>query len=232
MASSTLWTWVWVSSRSWNDREVWCAAVHGVTKSQTWLSDWTQLNCLKSHSPQHLLDRRSQASKVEMSTLVHQILWSGGRRASLEKEFLVSQAPPQLILKCDYLIFPLCFWINTQLTCGPVYIFVHPTATTGSGVMRQGFWDDREPSTREARAGGWALARQSENLCLSTNVGGLWSPGEPYGQPQPHIHIGAQALLQSTWGSAYSWCLPLHKHWRLITGHQEKSWWSYRWGWR
>ena len=26
------------------DRETWCAAVHGVTKSQTWLSDWTELN--------------------------------------------------------------------------------------------------------------------------------------------------------------------------------------------
>ena len=25
------------------DREVWCAAVHGFTKSQTWLSDWTEL---------------------------------------------------------------------------------------------------------------------------------------------------------------------------------------------
>ena len=25
------------------DRETWCAAVHGVTKSWTWLSDWTQI---------------------------------------------------------------------------------------------------------------------------------------------------------------------------------------------
>ena len=28
------------------DREAWHAVVHGVAKSQTWLSDWTELNCL------------------------------------------------------------------------------------------------------------------------------------------------------------------------------------------
>ena len=25
------------------DREAWCAAIHGITKSRTWLSDWTEL---------------------------------------------------------------------------------------------------------------------------------------------------------------------------------------------
>ena len=32
------------------DREAWCAAVHGVTVSQTWLSDWTELMCVHIHS--------------------------------------------------------------------------------------------------------------------------------------------------------------------------------------
>ena len=45
MASLTQWTWVWVNSRSLvMDREAWRAAVHGVAKSRTRLSDWTELN--------------------------------------------------------------------------------------------------------------------------------------------------------------------------------------------
>ena len=39
MASPSQWTWVWANSRRWW-REVWRAAVRGITKSLTWLSDW------------------------------------------------------------------------------------------------------------------------------------------------------------------------------------------------
>ena len=46
MASLTRWTWVWVNSGSWwwTERPGWRAAVHGVAKSWTQLSDWTELN--------------------------------------------------------------------------------------------------------------------------------------------------------------------------------------------
>ena len=44
MTSLTQWTWVWVNSQEIvKDRKAWCAAVHGVTKSQTWLSDLTSI---------------------------------------------------------------------------------------------------------------------------------------------------------------------------------------------
>ena len=44
IASPTQWTWVWASSGSWwMHREAWHAAVHGVTRNWTWLSDWTEL---------------------------------------------------------------------------------------------------------------------------------------------------------------------------------------------
>ena len=39
------------------DREAWCAAIHAVTKSQTQLSNWTELNWNKRHIPLKYLPR-------------------------------------------------------------------------------------------------------------------------------------------------------------------------------
>ena len=45
MASPTWWTheFEW-TPRVGDGQEAWCAAIHGVAKSHTWLSDWTELN--------------------------------------------------------------------------------------------------------------------------------------------------------------------------------------------
>ena len=37
------------------DREAWCAVVHGVTKSRTWLSNWTELNPFSWELQSHYL---------------------------------------------------------------------------------------------------------------------------------------------------------------------------------
>ena len=54
MASPIRRTWVWARPGSWwwTDKEAWHAAVHGVAKSQIWLSDWTELVIWKlTYSP-------------------------------------------------------------------------------------------------------------------------------------------------------------------------------------
>ena len=40
------------------DREAWCAAVHGVTKSWTQLSDWTELNWQRLEGNKHLYTKK------------------------------------------------------------------------------------------------------------------------------------------------------------------------------
>ena len=42
--TDSMWTWVWVNRELVMDREPWHAAAHGVSKSWTWLSSWTEVN--------------------------------------------------------------------------------------------------------------------------------------------------------------------------------------------
>ena len=61
------------------DREAWHAAVHGVAKSRTWLSDWTELNV---GAPQHVRQMlTSMKGEINSNTIIvgdfniHSHLW-------------------------------------------------------------------------------------------------------------------------------------------------------------
>ena len=63
MASLTWWT-LHKLQELVKPREGWHAAVHGVTKSQAWLSDWTELNSIYL-----------QSNAISFHLLIYQSLW-------------------------------------------------------------------------------------------------------------------------------------------------------------
>ena len=53
------------------DREAWRAAVHGVAKSRTWLSNWTELKMLKKKKKKQLLQRHVLSCVSFKSLMLH-----------------------------------------------------------------------------------------------------------------------------------------------------------------
>ena len=58
------------------DRETWRAAIHGVAKNQTRLSDWTELNWTeeaKDHVCKTILKYEQQSQNLRTYTILHKI---------------------------------------------------------------------------------------------------------------------------------------------------------------
>ena len=108
------------------DREAWCAAVHGVTKNQIWLSNIPLYICITSSLSIHLwmdnyVASMSFAAVVQLLSRVWLFAtpWTAAHQASLS--FTISQsllklmsiesvmAPHRLVLCCPLLLLPSIF---------------------------------------------------------------------------------------------------------------------------
>ena len=115
MASPTQWTWVWVNSGSLLRvysiyREAWSAAVHGVAKSQTWLSNWTKLNWIEIREKKNQMASAGWGGEKRwnhMNFAVHyKEVATGVILLLLLCSYLVSLSWKWFHLSTDYLIFP------------------------------------------------------------------------------------------------------------------------------
>ena len=67
------------------DREAWCAAIHGVTKNWTWLSDWTTTTRLPVLDVHRLRGKKATFTKIFYSWVAQEgieVIWSNRQELS------------------------------------------------------------------------------------------------------------------------------------------------------
>ena len=103
------------------DREAWPAVIHGVTKSQTWLSNWAELNWCSYHTNFSYFDFTGKGtffSKSEESLLLKN---SGKRNLAQPKCPRIAGRMEIWLLGCPLLCMTLC----SPMDCSPPGISVH-----------------------------------------------------------------------------------------------------------
>ena len=119
------------------DREAWHAAVHGITKSQTWLSDWTELKALTIRPPCNSYSVTSATFIILPFLQMRKLRHEEGTRPPMSPQ-PVSRPRPVFSLCCDYISRHRCGgWTSSCCISLDVRGGVRAFAHVGTGPVPQ-----------------------------------------------------------------------------------------------